>query len=102
MIATRTYYKSLRAHLVHSAFITLCQRTIAQLGDCINTLADAAVHKNKPLAVTLRTETLRARSAELNTYHTQGHFHNATHTRMLMIQIMRRNREVYFTVTNFF
>src|SRR5690625_6781760 len=98
MIATRTYYKSLRAHLVHSAFITLCQRTIAQLGDCINTLADAAVHKNKPLAVTLPTETLRAMSAELNTYHAQGHFDNAPHTRGLRLQIMRRTRKGYFRV----
>ncbi|HLS16588.1 MAG TPA: FUSC family membrane protein [Paenalcaligenes sp.] len=100
MIATQTDYKALRAHLGHSAFITLCQRTIAQLGDCINTLADAAVHKNKPLAVTLPTETLRAMSAELNTYHAQGHFDNAPHTRVLMLQIMRRIRKVYFIVAD--
>src|SRR5690625_7207111 len=39
-------------------------------------------------------------SAELNTYHAQGHFDNAPHTRVLMLQIMRRIRKVYFIVAD--
>lgn len=98
MIATQTDYQALRTHLGHSEFITLCRRTIDQLGACIQTLADAAVHKRKQLSITLPTSTLQAMSAELNKYHEQGRFTHAPQTRLLMLQIMRRIRKVYFIV----
>jgi len=98
MIATQTDYKALREHLGHSEFITLCQRTIAQLGRCIHTLADAAVHKNKPITVSLPTESLQAMSSELKAYHAQGHFEQDPHARLLMLQIIRRIRKVYFVI----
>ena len=98
MIATQTDYKALRDRLGHSEFITLCQRTIAQLGHCIHTLADASVHKNKSITISLPTETLQAMSAELKAYHAQGHFEQDPHARLLMLQIIRRIRKVYFIV----
>src|SRR5690625_830346 len=89
MIATQTDYKALREHLGHSEFITLCQRTIAQLGLCIDRMSDAAVHKNKPITVSLPTESLQAMSSELKAYHAQGHFEQDPHARLLMLQIIQ-------------
>src|SRR5699024_3396500 len=46
----------------------------------------------------LPTESLQAMSSELKAYHAQGHFEQDPHARLLMLQIIRRIRKVYFVI----
>ena len=96
LIATQVNYSSLRKHLSQSRFIQLCKQALDNAADDLLILTDRAIHGNKPLTLSDSTEVLHAISAEIHHYKTQGLFESTPVLRALMLQIVRRIRNVHF------
>src|SRR5690625_5288151 len=98
LIATQTDYKALHQQVGESQFIDLCHETLNQLANNLESLANHAIHRNKKIHIELPTNNLKVISEDIRTFHKQGRFDADPAFRRLILQIVRRIRNVYFLV----